>query len=95
MYVAITGSGKARVVQFREDTRIPGTGKKKTNVIKTLGTYERMLAEDSDIIAKLKKQAKEMAQEKRQPGPRYRYSCRLRILNTPPIWFLLTLLAMS
>ncbi|SDG27131.1 hypothetical protein SAMN05443529_15310, partial [Desulfosporosinus hippei DSM 8344] len=27
MYVAITGSGKARVVQFREDTRIPGTTK--------------------------------------------------------------------
>ncbi len=65
MYVAITGSGKARVVQFREDTRIPGTGKKKTNAIKTLGNYERMLAEDPDIIAKLKKQAKEMTREKK------------------------------
>ena len=35
MYVAITGSGKARVIQFREDVRIPNTKKKKTNVIKT------------------------------------------------------------
>lgn len=33
MYVAITGSGKYRVIQFREDKRIPGTDQKKTNVI--------------------------------------------------------------
>jgi len=44
VYVSITGAGKARVIQFREDTRIPGTTKKKTRVIKTLGNYERMLA---------------------------------------------------
>lgn len=43
MYVAITGSGKYRVIQFREDKRIPGTTQKKTQVIKTLGNYERML----------------------------------------------------
>jgi len=65
MYVAITGSGKARVVQFREDTRIPGTAKKKTNVLETLGNYERMLAEDPGIIAKLKQQAKEITLEKK------------------------------
>ncbi|WP_249536655.1 hypothetical protein [Serpentinicella alkaliphila] len=57
MYVAITGSGKARVIQFREDTRIPGTNRKKTHVVKTIGNYERMLAEDPDIIAKLKAEA--------------------------------------
>ena len=44
MYVAITGSGKARVIQFREDKRNPGTNKKVTAVIKTIGNYERMLA---------------------------------------------------
>ena len=37
MYVAVSGYGKARVIQFREEKRIPGTGKKKTRVIKTLG----------------------------------------------------------
>lgn len=58
MYVAVTGSGKAKVIQFREDKRIPGTKKKKTKVIKTIGNYERMLAEDPNIIEKLKDQAK-------------------------------------
>ena len=57
MYVAVSGYGKARVIQFREEKRIPGTGKKKTRVIKTLGNYERMLAEDPDILIKLKAEA--------------------------------------
>ena len=56
MYVAITGSGKYRVIQFREDKRIPGTKKKKAHVIKTIGNYEQMLAEDPEIIAKLKEE---------------------------------------
>lgn len=66
MYVAITGSGKARVIQFREDTRIPGTTKKKTHVVKTLGNYERMLAEDPDTIAKLKVEAAELTKAKKE-----------------------------
>lgn len=66
MYVAITGSGKARVIQFREDTRLPGTTKKKTHVIKTIGNYERMLAEDSDTIAKLKVEAAELTKAKKE-----------------------------
>ena len=66
MYVAITGSDKSRVIQFREDTRIPGTTKKKTHVVKTLGNYERMLAEDPDIIAKLKTEAIEITKAKKE-----------------------------
>ena len=66
MYVAVTGSGKAKVVQFREDKRIPGTNKKSTKVIKTLGNYERMVAEDPDIIPKLKAQAKALTREKKE-----------------------------
>ncbi|NTW73120.1 MAG: IS1634 family transposase [Eubacteriaceae bacterium] len=66
MYVAITGSGKARVIQFREDTRIPGTNKKKTHVVKTLGNYECMLAQDPDIIAKLKAEAAELTKTKKE-----------------------------
>lgn len=66
MYVAITGSGKARVIQFREDTRIPGTPKKKTRVIKTIGNYEKMLAEDPDIIAKLKAEASALTKAKKE-----------------------------
>ncbi len=66
MYVAITGSGKNRVIQFREDKRIPGTTRKKTNVIKTLGNYERMLAEDPDIIVKLTEEARRLTLEKKE-----------------------------
>lgn len=66
MYVAVTGSGKARVIQFREDKRIPGTDKKTTKVIETLGNYERMAAEDPDIMAKLKEQAKVLTRENKE-----------------------------
>jgi transposase len=66
MYVAVSGSGKAKVIQFREDKRIPGTNKKTTKVIKTLGNYERMVAEDPDIIAKLKAQAKALTKQKKE-----------------------------
>ena len=66
MYVAITGSGKARVIQFREDKRIPGTNKKVTAVIKTIGNYERMLAEDPDVIQKLKAEAVAKTKEKKE-----------------------------
>lgn len=65
MYVAITGSGKARVIQFREDVRIPNTKKKKTNVIKTIGNYEKMLAEDPAVIEKLREEAKRLTAEKK------------------------------
>lgn len=66
MYVAITGSGKYRVIQFREDKRIPGTKLKKTNVIETLGNYEQMLAQDPDVIDKLKEEARRRTLEKKE-----------------------------
>ena len=66
MYVAITGSGKYRVIQFREDKRIPGTKKKKAHVIKTIGNYEQMLAEDPEIIVKLKEEARGITREKKE-----------------------------
>ena len=65
MYVAITGAGKSRVIQFRKDQRIPGTKKKVTRVIKTIGNYERMLAEDPDIIEKLKQEARRLTREEK------------------------------
>ena len=66
MYVAVSGYGKARVIQFREEKRIPGTDKKKTKVIRTLGNYERMLAQDPDIISKLKIEAARLTKEKKE-----------------------------
>lgn len=66
MYVAVSGYGKARVIQFREEKRIPGTNKKKTKVVKTLGNYERMLADDPDIWAKLKAEAAALTKDKKE-----------------------------
>lgn len=66
MYVAISGYGKYRVIQFREESRIPGTTKKKTHVVKTLGNYDRMLAEDPDIMAKLRVEAAELTRAKKE-----------------------------
>ena len=55
MYVAITGKGKSRVVQFCEQHRIAKTNKKKTIVVKTIGNYEALLRENPNIILELKK----------------------------------------
>lgn len=65
MYVSITGAGKARVIQFVEQKRIPKTNKKQTIVIKTLGNYEEMIAKDPYIIEKLKAEAKRLTAEKK------------------------------
>lgn len=57
MYVAITGKGKSRVIQFCEQHRIAKTNKK-TVVIKTIGNYETLLKENPNIIFELKEEAK-------------------------------------
>lgn len=59
MYITISGRGKARVVQVKHDTRIPGTKKKSSKVLQTLGNYEAMLAEDPDFLAKLRQEYKQ------------------------------------
>ena len=56
MYVAVTGRGKSRVIQFCEQHRIPGTKKKKTIVIRTLGNYEKMLEKNPNILVELKEE---------------------------------------
>ena len=54
MYVTITGKDKYRVIQFREDTRIPGTNKRKAHIVKTIGNYEKLLLENPNIVEELK-----------------------------------------
>ena len=66
MYVAITGKGKSRVVQFCEQHRITKTNKKKTIVLKTIGNYEALLRENPNIILELKKEAKRLTDEKKK-----------------------------
>lgn len=65
MYVTISGTGKNRVIQFREDTRIPGTKKRKAHVVKTIGNYEKLLAENPHIIEELRMEAKRITAEKK------------------------------
>ena len=66
MYVAITGKGKSRVVQFCEQHRIAKTNKKKTIVVKTIGNYEALLRENPNIILELKEEAKRLTEEKKK-----------------------------
>lgn len=66
MYVAITGKGKSRVVQFCEQHRIAKTNKKKTIVVKTIGNYEALLRENPNIILELKKEAKRLTDERKK-----------------------------
>ena len=70
MYVAITGKGKAKVIQFCEQHRIPKTNKKKTVVIKTIGNYETLLKENPNIIEELKEEAKRLTIEKKEKTPK-------------------------
>ena len=66
MYVAITGKGKSRVVQFCEQHRIAKTNKKKTIVVKTIGNYEALLRKNPNIILELKKEAKILTDERKK-----------------------------
>jgi len=83
MYVAITGSGKARVIQFREDIRIPGTTKKKTRVVKTLGNYQRMLAEDPNIMQKLKHEAAAITKAKKESSTPITLQLQVSEISSP------------
>ncbi len=65
MYVTVSGEGKYRVIQFKEETRVPGTKKKKSHVIKTIGNYEKMLSENPNIIEELKAEAKRITLEQK------------------------------
>ena len=65
MYVTVSGQGKYRVIQFREDTRIPGTKKRKAHVVKTIGNYEKLLAQNPNILEELRAQAKKLTEEKK------------------------------
>lgn len=65
MYVTVSGQGKYRVIQFREDTRIPGTTKRKAHVVKTIGNYEQLLAENLNILEELKAEARQLSLSKK------------------------------
>lgn len=65
MHVTISGRGKARVIQFVEQHRIPGTNKKKTTVIKTIGNYEKLVENDPKILDRLRKEARELTAKKK------------------------------
>lgn len=83
MYVAVTGSGKARVFQFRKDTRIPGTNQKKIEVVATLGNYEKMMAEDPEIHEKLKAEAKLFTQQEREANAPITVAVENQVINAP------------
>lgn len=64
MYITLSGKGKYRVIQLRDDKRIPGTDKRKAIVVKNYGNYEKLLAENPNIWSELKEEAKRLTQEK-------------------------------
>jgi transposase len=65
MYITVSGKGASKVVQIKEDTRIPGTSKKKSKVLKTLGKYSDMLCDDPDFLIKLKAEMKQKTLEQK------------------------------
>ena len=85
MYVTVSGKGKAKVIQYREDTRIPGTNKRKAHVVETIGNYERMLAEDPNIIEKLKEKARSVTEEKKAEKAQLSITVSSEILSSPEI----------
>ena len=63
MYITISGKGSHRIVQLRDDRRVPGTDKRKAVIVKNYGNYEKLLAENPHIIEELKEEAKRLAKE--------------------------------
>ena len=82
MYVTISGTGKYRVIQFVEQYRIPNTRKKTTKVIETVGNYEKMLAENPNIIQELKEEAKRRTEEKKKGKQPISLSCPLQQITS-------------
>lgn len=78
MYVAVTGKGRARVIQFCEQHRIPGTTKKKTTIIKTIGNYENMLEKNPNIIPELKEEAKHLTLLQKENKKIEKISCQIQ-----------------
>lgn len=70
MYVGVSGEGYARVIQFVEQHRIPHIRKKKTRVIQTLGNYEKILAENPNILEELRELARQRTLEKNRADRR-------------------------
>ena len=64
MYITISGKGSHRIVQLRDDRRVPGTDKRKAIIVKNYGNYEKLLAENPHIIEELKEEAKRLTREK-------------------------------
>jgi transposase len=65
MYITVSGKGASKVVQIKEDTRIPGTSRKKSKVLQTLGKYSDMLADDPEFLIKLKAEMKQKTLEQK------------------------------
>jgi len=66
MFVSTSGEEKYKVVQLKESFRDPLTGKVKHRVIKTVGKYSTLLAEDPDFMEKLRKKAKEETKARKE-----------------------------
>ena len=56
MYVALGGQKGKEQVTVRESTRIPGTNKKKTKIIKNYGFLADRLKENPNFLEDLKKE---------------------------------------
>lgn len=68
MNVDVNGTGKYKKVQVREKVIDPITGKSKYYVVKNLGRYEDLYAQDPDFLVKLRAEYKKKTVEAKQAG---------------------------
>lgn len=66
MYITTSGQGKYKIVQLKEDVRLPGTDKKTTKVLHNYGKYNNLFAEDPDFMQKLRADARRATLEKKE-----------------------------
>ncbi len=66
MYITTSGQGKYKIVQLKEDLRLPGTDKRTTKVLHNYGKYDELFAEDPDFMQKLRAAAKQATLEKKE-----------------------------
>ncbi len=65
MFVALGGKKGMEQVTLRESTRIPGTNKKKTKIVKNYGYLSDLLKKDPNFVENLKKELSEGREDKR------------------------------
>ena len=81
MYVAIVGTKGKEQVTVRETTRVPGSTKKVTKIVKNYGYLADLIKDNPNFVEDLKKEIQEERERKKVRKKCYHHSSRQTYLR--------------